>query len=250
MKIDVQNLCLSIDGKNILDDICISFPDNSFTAIIGPNGAGKTSLLKCLNCIQEDWHGTISLGARDIRQFKKSEIAAAIAYVPQRLETAISYTVEDFMDVSLYGSIKSPSERRSAIDYALSRIGMNDFRKRFMQTMSGGEVQKVLIAAALALAPQILLLDEPTAFLDPRIKHEIQELFKAIKAENNMTIVSVFHDLNLAYACADRVIGMQDGHVLFAGNVQETLTPDNARLLFNTQFQELTIPETGEKILL
>ena len=243
--IDVHNLSLKLDDAVILQDVSFAIPQNSFTAIIGPNGAGKSTLLKCLAMLHSHWMGDITIQSRPARAYSHRELARAIAYVPQQTATLPPFTITDFMAMSQYAWDK---ENTTAINDALERTGLSHMKERRIDTLSGGETQKLFIAAALAQNAPIILLDEPTAFLDPKYQREIRTLLAQLK-QDGLTIIAVSHNINAAIACADTVIALKHGKLLYNQPPAEIMTQEALAALYDTTFTFTTHPTTGAPII-
>ena len=243
--IDVHNLSLKQDDTFILQNVSFSIPQNSFTAIIGPNGAGKSTLLKCLAMLHSHWTGDITIQGRPIRSYSHRELARTIAYVPQHTTALPPFTVTDFMAMSQYAW---EQENTSAIADALERTGLSQFKNRKINTLSGGETQKLFIAAALAQNAPILLLDEPTAFLDPKYQREIRSLLTQLK-QDGLTIIAVSHNINAATTSADTVIALKQGRLLYNLPPAEIMTQEALATLYDTTFTFTTHPTTGAPIV-
>ncbi len=243
--IDVHNLSLKLDDTAILHDVSFAIPQNSFTAIIGPNGAGKSTLLKCLAMLYSHWTGDIAIQGRSISAYSHRELARAIAYVPQQTTTLPPFTITDFMSMSQYAWDK---ENGNAIEAALERTGLSNLKERRIDTLSGGETQKLFIAAALAQNAPIILLDEPTAFLDPKYQREIRTLLAQLK-QDGLTIIAVSHNINAATACADTILALKQGHLLYNLPPAEIMTQETLSALYDTTFTFTPHPVTGKNII-
>ena len=209
--VEIEGLSLEIDGNGILDGIDLSVEKGEFVAVVGPNGSGKTTLLKCLDMLHDDWRGSISLNGKELREFSRRELARTVAYVPQQLGTLPDYSVRTFIALSRYAWDGDDG----AVERALTAVGMSEFADRSLNSLSGGELQKVSIASALAQETDVVLLDEPTAFLDPKYCQQIWNLLSDMKSKGGRTFIAVTHDLNSAASCADRLCGLKNGR-LFA----------------------------------
>jgi len=198
------------------------------TAIVGPNGAGKTTLLKCLSGILPVPRGTVTLDGRDIAALTAGERAKRLAYVPQEHASAFNYSVRDFVlmgraaFVPLF-SVPSAEDIRAA-EESLAFIGLGLDAGRPYGQLSSGERRRVLIARALAQRPEILVLDEPTTFLDPRHETELMEIARALSAAERKTVLVTLHDLDLAVKYADILIFLKDGRIVASGPPGEILT--------------------------
>ena len=245
--ITVKNLSLTIAKTPILRDISFSVAEGEYVSLIGPNGAGKTTLLRCLLGVHGDYLGEIYLKGRLSRSYTHRERALAVSYVPQTQDTGFPLTVHDFIMQGRYPHLKPLSppspEDIEQVEDALEVTATSVFRDRKLRTLSGGERQKVYIAAALAQGPPLILLDEPTAFLDYHHQADILRLLKKINTEHRTTVLTVNHDLNSAARWSDRLIAIKDGTVAFDGPPDELLEPEKLEALFETRFRLVKEPE-------
>lgn len=232
MNISVQDLDFSFGDKKILENICLNIKKKEFVGLIGPNGSGKSTLLKCIYRMLKPDEGTISLEDRLIQTFTLRETAKMMAVVAQHNETRFDFTV---LEMVLLG--RSPHkkfmERDNERDYllaeeALSKVGMSEFKSRSLNSLSGGEKQRIILARALVQETDCLILDEPTNHLD--IRYQLQ--FMSIARELGITVVSAIHDLNIASLYCDKIYALKDGALLAWGTPQEVLTEENIAALY------------------
>ena len=206
------------------------FPSAHVTAIVGPNGAGKTTLLKCLSGIYRVSRNAVFLDGRDVTTLSERERARRLAFVPQEHASAFNYSVRDFVlmgraaYVPLF-SVPSGADVRFA-DEALEFVGLGPYAERALLQLSSGERRLVLIARALAQRSDILVLDEPTTFLDPKHETAVLGLVKRLAAEMSKTVVLTLHNLDMAAAYADTIVFMKDGGVVAVGAPEAVLTED------------------------
>jgi iron complex transport system ATP-binding protein len=219
--LEAKNFSLTLDGKEILRDVSFQVRRGEYVTIVGPNGAGKTTLLKCFDRLTTGGTGELRICGAAIETYRQRELARQIAYVPQADGRSIPFTVEQFLLLCRYPHL-SPfatvsKEDRRLVREAMDRTDTGRFAERILATLSGGERQKVYIAAALAQGASIWLLDEPTTFLDYGRQAEILSLLAAANRRFDVTIVSVTHDLNHAVLETDRVLALKEGRVAFNG---------------------------------
>lgn len=206
-----------------MDGVSFEIHQSEILGIIGPNGAGKTSLLKCIQGMNSEFQGMLQLEGKNIQDLSTNDIAQIIAVVPQQSSSLFDLTVYDVVRMGLLPH-KRIFHRDSQEDVALmsdslEKVGMEGFQKRSIEKLSGGELQRVLIARALVQKAKILLLDEPTNHLDVYYQHEILGLLHSL----DQTVVMTIHDLNLAAQYCDRLMLMRAGRVLAQGTVVEVL---------------------------
>ena len=219
------------DVNWVLKDISCCIAKGEFVGILGPNGSGKTTLLKILDGMLKPQEGRVFMDGKPIASIRRNDLTKTVAVVSQDFRMTFPFTVRE---VVLMG--RSPHlakwrfEGETDLRIAERAMELTDtmsFAARSMEQLSGGERQRVFIARALAQEPQILLLDEPTAFLD--IKHQIDffDLVKSLNLKNHLTIVAVTHDVNLASLYCDRLILLRGGRMHIEGHPDEVITEAN-----------------------
>jgi iron complex transport system ATP-binding protein len=237
--IEGEGLSFRRGPRVILKDVTFNVRRGEFLCVTGPNGAGKTTLLLCLLRLVEA-EGLLRLNGRPLSSYGRRELARWMSYVPQADGRAIPFTAEDFVLLGrypLWGRFESSGEKdRAAVRQALERAGAAAFARRPVASLSGGERQKVFIAAALAQEAPLLLLDEPTTFLDPRHQSEMRGLLRSLHRDSGATLVMVTHDINLAALCGDRVLALREGSPAFFGPSAEFLTPAVLEDLYGVPF--------------
>lgn len=254
--VELQNLSLRIGAKQLLDSVSLKIEQGERVAIVGPNGAGKTTLLRCLLGFINKAEGSVSLQENQLDQLNRREIARMIGYVPQQLEHNIPFTVLEFIMMSRYahaqggGIVPKDPGGRNIARQCTERVGIRHLENQTMSTLSGGERQKVNIAAALAQQTPILVLDEPSAHLDPKQRESIQQLLGEVGRKSKMTIITVTHDLNWAAMDFDRIVGMVDGKIIADANPDDFMTPDNLERIFAARWSVQTHPKSGHPFVL
>ncbi len=241
--IEVSDLSLSIGGKQILHSLSLDIYKGQYVSIIGPNGSGKTSFIKCLAGIYEKWKGHILVDGKALRQYDRKASAGLISYVPQIDDRDIPFTVETFIAMARYPHLSPFSqmtqEDRKHIELAMDYTETTSFRDRNMAGLSGGERQMVFIAAALAQSAAILVMDEPTTFLDYRHQWDVMRILERIKYESGMTIIAVHHDVNHAFAHSDYLFALKDGTVLLRGDGDEFMREEILADIYQIPFSIL-----------
>jgi iron complex transport system ATP-binding protein len=223
-------------GHHVLRDVSLSVDRGAIVGLLGPNGSGKTTLLRLLSGILQPACGQVLVDGKPLSQLTRRELARRVAVVPQDTHATFDFSVMDMVLMGRYPHL-GPFELEGAADQAIARealaaTGTAAFEARGFGTLSGGEKQRVVIAAALAQASDVLLLDEPTAALDLRYQLEITTLLRSLNRRRSVTMVVSTHDLNLAAALCERVVLLKDGRVLAQGPTSETLTAVNIRRLY------------------
>lgn len=250
--LDVRGLKVTVEGATLLEDVSLSLREGEALAILGPNGAGKSTLLRCLLQIQPLVAGQLRVEGRPLASLRARERARVLSYVPQLDGRGVPFTVREFVTMSRYAYLEpfgglGPGDRR-AVDRALALTGMEPFAARPLGTLSGGERQQAHLAAALAQEARVLLLDEPTAFLDYGHRVRIHEILAAVRAEARTTIVLVTHDVNEAVAVTDHALALSGGRVVFTGPTEGLLDPGVLRSIYGVGFS-LVSRSPGEAAL-
>lgn len=243
--IKIEDLSLVLDGNRVLDGLSLSVREGEYLSVIGPNGAGKTTLLKCVARLYCGWTGAIRLGERPLESWRARELARMLGYVPQAEGRTFPFTVREFVTLGRYPHL-SPftsvrGEDRAAIDGALSAAGLDALHERPMDRLSGGERQMAFIAAALAQGARILLLDEPTTFLDYRHQADVMTLLRRLNRESGLTVVSVNHNLNTA-ACSDRIAAIKGGRIRHYDTPAGILRREVLEDIYDTPFRLIPNP--------
>jgi iron complex transport system ATP-binding protein len=252
--IHIRDLTLELSGNRILNGISLDIGEGEYVSIIGPNGAGKTTLIKCMAGIHTGWGGTIEIGGRPFSAYSARERARLQSYVPQAEGRTNPLTVEEFVATGRYPHLSAfttmTAEDYGAIDTALGQAGLQPLRGRSMNTLSGGERQMAFIAAALAQQTGILLLDEPSTFLDYRHQYNVATLLRKACREDGITVVSVHHDFNTAAACSDRIHALKAGDIAFSGTAEEAVQVDVLKSIYDTEFLCTPSPDRALPIVI
>jgi iron complex transport system ATP-binding protein len=226
----------SAPGPPVLRDVSVEIPAGARLGILGPNGSGKTTLLKLLAGVLAPTGGTVILDGAPIATLSRRDVARRIAMVPQETHPAFDYTVLELALMGRYphlGAFEVEGAADVAIAHeALAATGTLAFAARGFSTLSGGEKQRVVIASALAQQTSVLLLDEPTASLDPGYQLEIAELLLGLHRDRGLSLVLSTHDLNLAAAVCDRLVLLLDGAIVASGPTAEVLTSERIEALY------------------
>jgi iron complex transport system ATP-binding protein len=250
--IEVSNLTFGFSKHPILKSVSFSVSPGDHLSIVGPNGSGKSTLLRCIIRILEPPPKAILIDGKPLSSYRQQALARYLAYVPQTHFKQTTFTVKEYLELARYphndGWGKSTPADRIAVARALDSTELSELVHRPMNRLSGGECQKVLIAAALAQEARVLLLDEATAFLDFKHKTEIHELLAALNRKG-MTILSVTHDINHAALNSNRIIALKAGEVVFDGPSEAFMTPEVMHLIFSQQFLFASHPSTGSPVV-
>ena len=235
------------DAPLVVDGVTVCLAAGALTGILGPNGSGKTTLLRLLSGTRRPTAGRVMLSdpstplraSQPLEGLSRRDIAQQIAVVPQETELAFEYTA---IEIVLMGrhphlglfTVEGPADVEIARQ-AMASTGTSALADRPFHQLSGGEKQRVVIAAALAQSARLLLLDEPTASLDLGYQLEISTLLKTLNRDQGVTMAISTHDLNLAASICRDLILMRDGRVLATGPTNDVLTPENVRRLYDVE---------------
>jgi len=233
----------------VVDGVTVRLADGALAGILGPNGSGKTTLLRLLSGTRRPTSGRVLLGDRALDQLSRRDAAQQIAVVPQETELAFEYRAIEIVLMGRHAhlgvfTVEGPEDIRIA-EEAMDATGTKALAGRFFHELSGGEKQRVVIAAALAQSARLLLLDEPTASLDLGYQLEISSLLQTLNRDHGVTMAISTHDLNLAASICRDLILMRDGRVIAAGPTAEVLTPENVRRLYDVEADVHLNRETG-----
>jgi len=239
-RLETRDLRVRLGETDVLNGVDLEVGAGELLAVIGPNGAGKSTLLRSLDGLQLSHGGEVEVDGRPVSGYRRRELAQVISFVPQTDVAADGYTVRAFVEMGRYPHLAAWSALtagdRRAVDEALELTETDHLAARFMTTLSGGERQRVWIAAALAQGGTILLLDEPTSFLDYRHQVQVLDLLNRLHCEVGYTVVAVTHDLNGLVADADTVLGLVDGRVEFSGPPEELFDAAILSRVFGNEF--------------
>ena len=228
-------------AKEVLKDLSMAESAGHCLALLGNNGAGKSTFLKYINRILSHQGGVITVSGRDVKELSRREIAKTMAYVEQH--TAVSrLTVYDTVLLGRKPHMKfgpGPEDYR-IVDEAIARMSLQGFQLRYVDELSGGELQKVVLARALAQQPKVLLLDEPTASLDIYNQHEVMRNVSEIARTDQLLAVVVIHDLNLALQYCDRFMLIHDGGTYRYGDAS-IITEESIREVYRVDATILTV---------
>lgn len=234
----VDNLFFAYDKDDIIKGISFEIKDNKITTLMGANGCGKSTLFQLLTKNLKPREGSVFLDQRDIKDIRLKEFAQNVAIVHQYntappdlpVHSLIAYGRIPFF--KHFAKAQDKDKDKEIVDWALEVTDMSELKNRRMGQLSGGQRQRAWIAMALAQQPKILLLDEPTTYLDVKFQIEILRLIKSLNKEYSMTIVMVLHDINQAIYYSDEIIGMKKGNILFQGNPDDVITEESIQDMY------------------
>ena len=249
VRLAAEHVRLAYDDRVVVDDLDLTLTDGSCTAIVGPNGCGKSTLLRALGRLLRPTSGQVLLDGRQIARTPTREVAKVLGLLPQSPVAPEGLTVADLVARGRHPHqswLRQWSRDDEAlVAEALAWTGMTDLAARPVDELSGGQRQRAWISMALAQGTDLLLLDEPTTYLDLAHQIDVLELVARLHAERGRTVVVVLHDLNLAARYAQRLVAMKDGALVASGTPQEVLTEALLAEVFELEARVLTDPVAG-----
>jgi iron complex transport system ATP-binding protein len=204
-----------------LDQITIDIKQGEIVSLIGPNGSGKSTLLRVISRLLKPNNGAVYLGEENIREMKANDVAKSLTMLPQMNNHQLDLTVRELVEFGRHphsgNKMKLSQEDIDMVDWAIQVTGLTDMQHRLLPSMSGGERQRAWIAMTVAQHPKVLLLDEPTTYLDIAHQLEVMELVQELNKKYNMTVIMVLHDINQAAQYSDRLIVLKRGKLHYDG---------------------------------
>lgn len=245
-RLSAADLCLGYADRPVLRDLDLVVPDGKITVIVGANGCGKSTLLRGLGRLLKPAAGSVLLDGHSIHHRSSRDVARTLGLLPQNPVAPEGLTVVDLVGRGRYphhGPLRrwSPADD-AAVARALELTGTIDLAHRPVEELSGGQRQRVWVAMALAQETDLLLLDEPTTFLDVAHQVEVLDLMLDLNAARGVTILMVLHDLNLAGRYADHLVALRAGRIVAAGSPGEVVTPELVREVFGLEAQVIDDP--------
>jgi len=241
MDLRVSSLSFGYFKKNVLKDVSFTARSGEVMGIVGPNGSGKTTLLKCIRKFLNPRKGKVMLNGENIMSWDRTRIAKFFGVVPQNTSITFPFTV---LEIVMMGRIphlrrmqSEGDEDLSVVKRAMRMTAIEHLYYRYVNNLSGGEMQRVVIARALAQEPKILLLDEPTSNLDINHQFETMKLIRKLAKDEDMIIIIISHDLNLSMRYCDNLILLDDGRVYSSGRPEDVLTQKNIRKVYGVDAQ-------------
>ncbi|MCG0458177.1 iron-enterobactin ABC transporter ATP-binding protein [Enterobacter cloacae complex sp. ECC445] len=248
-----ENLTLGYDKKIIARDLSVTIPDGHFTAIIGPNGCGKSTLLRTLSRLMTPVEGSVFLDGEQIQRFASKEVARRIGLLAQNATTPGDITVQELVARGRYPHqplfTRWRKEDDEAVNRAMQATGITDLALQSVDTLSGGQRQRAWIAMVLAQETSIMLLDEPTTWLDISHQIDLLELLSELNRTQGYTLAAVLHDLNQACRYATHLIALRDGEIVAQGAPKEIVTPDLIARIYGMRCMIIDDPVAGTPLV-
>ncbi|MFD7703849.1 ABC transporter ATP-binding protein [Streptomyces caelestis] len=252
-RLSAENVTLAYDQRVIAEQLSVEIPDNSFTVIVGPNACGKSTLLRALSRMLKPSEGRVLLDGQVIQSMPAKKVARTLGLLPQSSIAPDGITVGDLVGRGRYphqGLLRQWSaEDERVVRESMARTGVAELAERYVDELSGGQRQRVWIAMALAQQTPLLLLDEPTTFLDIQHQIDVLDLCADLHEEQGRTLVAVLHDLNHAARYATHLIALRQGKVIAQGAPKDIVTAGLVEEVFGLRCQVIDDPETGTPLV-
>ncbi len=239
----VDNLRVSVPGKNLLDGLDLDFSPGQLVGLIGPNGAGKTTLIKALAGFRAADHGSVNWNGKKLSRWTARERAASCGYMPQHYVFAWDYSVRDLIEMGAARAAATDAAIQSTVD----AHELQPLVDRRWSTLSGGERARSLLASVMVTSPPLLLVDEPGASLD--IRHRIELLSRLRIAAASATVIVVMHDLELAVRYCDRLVLLANGGIVQDAPAAQVIHPGALDATFGVRFQRVALRPECEAVL-
>lgn len=251
--LEARHVSAGYGDRLIAKEMDLQVRKSDILSIIGPNGSGKSTLLKALARLLPVSQGEIFLQGKNLQEMKEGEIARVMAVMPQSSEFPGDVTVRELVSLGRMpyrGFFTEFGKKdKEVVDRALELTNMVVYQHRSVMALSGGERQRARLALALAQEPQILLLDEPTTYLDIRHQLDLMLLIRRLHRQLGLTVVMVLHDLNHVARFSSRVVAVKDGRIAADGSVEDVFQEDLIRQLYGVENTILTLEQAGHKHL-
>ncbi|MBZ6138425.1 ABC transporter ATP-binding protein [Streptomyces olivaceus] len=252
-RLTAENVTLAYDQRVIAKQLSVEIPDNSFTVIVGPNACGKSTLLRALSRMLKPSEGRVLLDGSVIQSTPAKQVARTLGLLPQSSIAPDGITVGDLVGRGRYphqGLLRQWStEDERVVQESMARTGISELAERYVDELSGGQRQRVWIAMALAQQTPLLLLDEPTTYLDIQHQIDVLDLCAELHEEQGRTLVAVLHDLNHAARYATHLIALREGRIIAEGAPKDIVTADLVERVFGLRCQVIDDPETGTPLV-
>ncbi|MFF7754925.1 ABC transporter ATP-binding protein [Streptomyces sp. NPDC007971] len=252
-RLSAENVTLAYDQRVIAEQLSVQIPDNSFTVIVGPNACGKSTLLRALSRMLRPSQGRVLLDGQVIQSMPAKKVARTLGLLPQSSIAPDGITVADLVGRGRYphqGVLRQWSaEDERIVQESMAQTGVAELADRYVDELSGGQRQRVWIAMALAQQTPLLLLDEPTTYLDIQHQIDVLDLCAELHETQGRTLVAVLHDLNHAARYATHLIALRGGRVIAEGAPDDIVTAELVEEVFGLRCQVIDDPETGTPLV-
>ncbi len=241
----LDSISIRYERKEVVHNVSFSVKQGEVVSIIGPNGSGKSTILKAITGFISSHTGTITFEQKEIQQYTTKQIAQNICMLSQKNQAPNDMLVKDLVAYGRYPHKKwferLNHEDQDIVHWSLEKTHLADYKDRMLASLSGGEAQRAWIAMALAQRPKLLLLDEPTTYLDIAHQHEVLELVRELNEDMGITVMMVLHDLNQASRYSNHLIVVQNGRKIMEGTPTQVMTSDMLRDVYNMEAEVVSM---------
>lgn len=246
--INVNSVKVGYESKIIIEDLSLEIKKGTITTIIGENGCGKSTLLKTIGRVLSPKSGEVFVEGKNIHKTNTKQIAQIIGMLPQSPTAPNGLTVQEIVEYGRFPHKKSNgklnAEDHAIVDWALSETDLSEFKERNLNSLSGGQRQRVWIAMVIAQKTDVILLDEPTTYLDMAYQLEVLQLVERLNKERGTTVIMVLHDINQASRFSCELVMLKNGAIVVQGAPKEVMTNENLRKVFNIDAHITALPNS------
>lgn len=247
--IELQAVSKSYQGKMVLKEISMTVKQGEFLGIIGPNGSGKSTLLHLLSGTERPDTGTIVLNGQPIKAYNRKMLSRTLAMLQQDGLPQVAFPVREVIEMGRYPYLdwlgRDVRKSGELVDGILEELALTNLADQPLNELSGGQRQRVALGKVMAQEPQMVLLDEPTTFLDIHYQVQFMELVSAWRQETGLTVIAVIHDLNLAALYCNRLLVLKEGRIAASGTAEEIVVPKLLQEVFGVDPLVIPHPEAG-----
>jgi len=251
--ISAASITCGYSGLPVIKELSLSVNEAGFIGVIGPNGSGKSTLVKALTGVLGLMEGEVKLMGKDISRMSARAIARSVAVIPQETSIFFSFTIEEIVSMGRHPHVgrfrKMDLSDLDIVERAMQYTDTAHLRDRYINSISGGEKQRAVIARGLAQEPRILFLDEPTSHLDINHQVEVFDLLRKLNRDQRLTVFAVTHDLNLCAEYCERVYVLKDGRIAAGGAPKDILTRETIKAVYGAEVEILNNPRSGSPII-
>ncbi|WP_274363441.1 ABC transporter ATP-binding protein [Paenibacillus thermotolerans] len=254
--IEVVSCSRSFDGRAVLNGVSFGAAAGEMLGVIGPNGSGKSTLLKLISGLDTPSSGEVLIGGKPIGSYRRKDLVRMLAVLQQDALPPTGFKVKEIVEMGRYPYQNWLGEERGGGDVSrfihsvMVRMGLTELADRPTELLSGGERQRTALAKAMVQQPKVLLLDEPTTYLDIGYQISLMDSIKEWQRESGLTVIAVLHDLNLAAQYCDRLLLLHRGETVKIGDPAEVLRPETIRYVYGASAVVLEHPDSGKPQIL
>jgi iron complex transport system ATP-binding protein len=247
--IKLSHISKAYDKKTVLKDVNLTVQKGEFIGLLGPNGSGKSTLLRMISGVEQVDHGTVELQGKSVGEYQRKDLARWLAVLEQEALPPLGFTTREIVEMGRYPFQSWLGDDSSSgyqlVDQILERLQLSDIADRKVDTLSGGQRQRVALGRVMAQEPLLLLLDEPTTYLDIAYQIQMMDYILKWQVECGLTVVAVLHDLNLAAQYCTRLLMVSEGQIAADGTPEEIISTELIKQVYGTEPIVLTHPTSG-----